>query len=202
MSKSLFCKNDPEGYKDNVKKIVVQLLEAVGEDPKRDGLRDTPDRVARMYRETLSGYCEEPKITVFPNDEGYNEMILDESYFFSYCEHHMVPFFGKAFIAYIPGDKLIGLSKLTRVLTFFSRRLQVQERLTKQVADYLTDKIKPKGVAVVLHGRHLCREMRGVEKHGAVMTTSQLSGAFADDVKTRQEFMSFIQARLPSFSGL
>jgi len=194
-----FCRNEDE-YVEEVKKIVKDLLISVGEDVNREGLKDTPRRVAKMYRETLKGYCEEekPKITVFENDENYNEMVFDEGYFYSFCEHHMVPFFGKAFIAYIPGKKIIGISKLARILDHYASRLQVQERLTQQVAQFLQDVLEPKGVAVVLHARHLCREMRGIRKFKSIMTTSELLGQFQENPQTRAEFMALVQSRLSS----
>jgi GTP cyclohydrolase IA len=195
--KNLFCLNKEE-YIKTVKTIVTELLEAIGENPEREGLQDTPNRVAKMYRETLKGYCDEesPKITVFNNDEAYNEMIFDEGYFYSMCEHHMVPFFGKVFIAYIPDKKIVGISKLARVVDHYSARLQVQERLTQQIAEYLAQTLQPKGVAVVMHARHLCREMRGVKKFNAHMTTSELLGVFKEDGKTRGEFMGLVQSQI------
>ncbi|GIU69457.1 MAG: GTP cyclohydrolase 1 [Candidatus Woesearchaeota archaeon] len=195
--KSLFCMNK-EDYLRTVSELIRKLLEAIGENPEREGLKDTPLRVAKMYRETLKGYCEEekPKITVFNNEEGYTEMIIDEGYFYSMCEHHMVPFFGKVFVAYIPDKKIIGISKLARIVDHFAARLQVQERLTQQIARYLWETLEPKGVAVVMHARHLCREMRGIKKLNANMTTSELLGVFKEDPKTRAEFMGTVQAKL------
>ncbi|MEK6953109.1 MAG: GTP cyclohydrolase I FolE, partial [Nanoarchaeota archaeon] len=151
-----------------------------------------------MYREILKGYCEEekPKITVFENKENYSEMIIDEGYYYSLCEHHILPFFGKVFVAYIPDKKLIGISKLARVVDHFAAKLQVQERLTKQIAEYLNDVLKPKGVAVLMNGRHLCRELRGVKKFGAIMTTSELLGQFREDSRTRNEFMNLVQNKI------
>lgn len=187
-----------EDYIKTVGRIVREQLEAIGENPERDGLKETPLRVAKLYRESLRGYCVEdkPKITVFPNEENYDEMVFDEGYFYSYCEHHMIPFFGKAFIAYIPDKKIVGISKLSRILDHFAARLQVQERLTKQVAGFLQEELEPKGVAVLLHARHLCREMRGVKKFKALMTTTEVSGAFKTNPLTRQEFMNLVQSRL------
>ena len=192
-----FCKAKDE-YVKEVGGIIKDLLISIGEDPGREGLQDTPRRVAKMYRETLKGYCEEerPEITVFNNDERYDEMILDEGYFYSFCEHHMVPFFGKVFIAYVPDKKIIGISKLARVVDHYAARLQVQERLTKQIAGYLNDVLKPKGVAVLMHARHLCREMRGIKKLNAVMTTTELLGCFKEDAKSRNEFLTLVQGRL------
>ena len=193
-----FCKENKDEYIEEVSKIIKDLLIAIGEDQNREGLKDTPQRVAKMYREILKGYCEEgkPKITIFNNDENYNEMIIDEGYFYSLCEHHMVPFFGKVFVAYIPDKKIIGISKLARVVDHFAARLQVQERLTKQIAEYLQEVLQPKGVAVVMSARHLCREMRGIKKLNALMTTTELLGSFKEDQKTRAEFMGLVQSRL------
>jgi len=192
-----FCTNK-EDYIKTVSQIVKEMLEAIGEDPNREGLKETPLRVARMYREILKGYCEEekPKITVFENKEDYSEMIIDEGYMYSLCEHHMLPFFGKVFVAYIPDKKLIGISKLARVVDHFAASLQVQERLTKQITEYLNEVLKPKGVAVLMSCRHLCRELRGVKKFGAIMTTSELLGQFREDSKTRNEFMNLVQSKI------
>jgi len=194
---SLFCLRK-EDYLETVQKLIKSLLEAVGENPEREGLQDTPLRVAKMYRETLKGYCEEenPKITIFNNEEGYTEMIIDEGYFYSMCEHHMMPFFGKVYVAYIPDKKIIGISKLARVVDHYAARLQVQERLTQQVAAYLQEVLQPRGVAVVMHARHLCREMRGIKKLNAHMTTSELLGVFKEDAKTRAEFLGLVQNKL------
>jgi len=196
-NKRNFCKNKEE-YLKEVREIIKNLLVAVGEDPERDGLKDTPLRVAKMFRETLKGYCddEKPSITVFENNEDYNEMIMDEGYFYSYCDHHMIPFFGKVFIAYIPDKKIVGISKLARIVDHFAARFQVQERLTQQIASFLNKELNPKGVAVLMHARHLCREMRGIKKHNALMTTTELLGAFKDDARTRTEFMGLVQNRL------
>jgi GTP cyclohydrolase I len=196
-NKKNFCRNKEE-YIDAVKKIIKELLIVVGEDPEREGLQETPLRVAKMYRETLKGYCddEKPKITFFDNMENYNEMIMDEGYFYSFCEHHTVPFFGKVFVAYIPDKKIVGISKLARVVDHFAARLQVQERLTQQIAAFLNEELKPKGVAVLMNARHLCREMRGIKKYNALMTTTELTGAFKDDARTRAEFMNLVQGRL------
>ena len=193
-----FCKGNKDEYIEEVSKIIKDLLIAIGENPNREGLKDTPERVEKMYREILKGYCEEekPKITIFNNNENYNEMIIDEGYFYSLCEHHMVPFFGKVFVAYIPDKKIIGISKLARVVDNFAARLQVQERLTKQIAEYLQEVLQPKGVAVVMSARHLCREMRGIKKLNALMTTTELLGSFKEDQKTRAEFMGLVQSRL------
>ncbi len=178
-------------------KIVEDLIKLAGDDPTREGLKDTPLRVANMYKEMFHGYdiTRAPKITTFPNNGdgiGYDQMIIDTGYFFSQCEHHMVPFFGTYHFAYIPGDKVIGLSKVARVVDYCSAKLQVQERLTKEIADMLEGAVKPLGIAVVLKGRHLCKEMRGVKKINGSMITSDLRGFFRDKIEVREEFMRFI----------
>jgi len=195
--RTLFCLNK-EDYIKVVSRIIKEQLEAIGEDPERDGLKETPLRVAKLFRESLRGYCVEdkPKITVFPNKENYSEMVFDEGYFYSFCEHHLIPFFGKAFIAYIPDKKIVGISKLSRILDHFAAKLQVQERLTKQIAEFLYKELEPLGVAVTLHARHLCREMRGVKKFNAFMTTTEVLGQFRENQITRSEFMSLVQSRL------
>lgn len=187
-----------DGMRERVSGLIHTLLETVGENPDREGLIETPRRVAKMYQEIFRGYdaAQAPNMTVFANDEGYNQMVLDEGYFYSLCEHHMVPFFGQAFVAYIPEKKIVGISKLGRIVDHYAARLQVQERLTNQIATFLQETLEPKGVGVVLHARHLCREMRGVKKQGAYMTTSAVLGEFHDDAETRAEFMSLVQSRL------
>jgi len=158
-------------------------------------LKDTPDRIERMYRDLLSsvGKDEPTNITVFDNVEGYDEMVISGNIpFYSLCSHHFLPFFGKAWIAYIPDEKIIGLSKLARVLEFYSKRPQVQEILVKQVADFIDKILEPKGVAVVIKARHLCTEMRGVRTMQE-MTTSAVRGVFGDNEITRQEFLRLIE---------
>lgn len=178
-----------------VQKAVVQLLKAVGEDPRRDGLRNTPERIARAYAELLSGYRVDPQALV--NDAlfevKYDEMVLVRDIeFYSLCEHHMLPFIGRAHVAYIPDGKVLGLSKIPRVVDMYARRLQVQERMTRQIADFLRDLLKPQGVAVVIEALHLCMSMRGVQKHNARLTTSAMHGAFRANLATRQEFLENI----------
>jgi GTP cyclohydrolase I len=178
-----------------VQKAIVQLLKAVGEDPRRDGLRNTPERIARTYAELLSGYRVDPQALV--NDAlfevKYDEMVLVRDIeFYSLCEHHMLPFIGRAHVAYIPDGKVLGLSKIPRVVDMYARRLQVQERMTRQIADFLRDLLKPQGVAVVIEALHLCMSMRGVQKHNARMTTSAMHGAFRANLATRQEFLENI----------
>lgn len=171
-----------------IQKAVASILSEV-DDPNREGLINTPDRHAKFWAEFLSPPEFSP--TVF-SSEGYDEMIVqDNIVFYSLCEHHLLPFFGTGTIAYIPKDKIIGLSKLARTLDHFSRRLQNQERVTSEVTDYLQTTLDPKGVGVILQARHLCMEMRGIQKPGAYTTTSALKGLFKTNPQTRQEFLSF-----------
>jgi GTP cyclohydrolase I len=174
---------------------VLQLLTAIGENPKREGLKFTPKRVARMYSELLSGYHVDPiaMINGALFNIGYDEMVLIRDIeFYSLCEHHILPFMGRVHVAYIPDGKVIGLSKIPRIVDMYARRLQVQERMTRQVADFLRDLLKPQGVAVVVEAVHLCSMMRGVKKHDARMTTSAMHGAFRANLATRQEFLDNI----------
>lgn len=178
-----------------IEKAVLELLQAIGEDSKREGLLETPKRVAKSFEKLYGGYNEDPKklITVFDN-EGYDEMIIAKDIdFYSTCEHHMQPFFGKAFIGYIPDNKIIGLSKLPRLVEIFSRRLQNQERLTKQIADTLNDMLKPRGVGVVIKAEHLCMKARGVEKQNCLISTSSFTGLFKKNQDTRHEFLNLIK---------
>ncbi len=177
------------------KQIIFDLLKAIGEDPDRDGLKNTPDRVARMYTELLSGYNADPEriINGALFDINYDEMVLVRDIeFYSLCEHHMLPFIGRAHVAYLPAGKVIGLSKIPRIVDMYARRLQIQERMTRQIADLLQTTLKPQGVAVVIEGMHLCSMMRGVKKHDARMTTSAMHGAFRANLATRQEFLDNI----------
>src|SRR5450759_1635302 len=178
-----------------IRTSVTSLLTAVGEDPEREGLQKTPDRVARMYGELLAGYREDPVAMV--NDAlfevDYDEMVVVRDIeFYSLCEHHILPFMGRAHVAYIPNGKVIGLSKIPRVVDMFARRLQVQERMTRQVADFIEELLHPKGVAVVVEAFHLCSMMRGVRKHEARMTTSTMLGSFKTDQAVRIEFLDNI----------
>jgi len=180
---------------DSVRKIIFDLLGAVGEDPTREGLQNTPDRVARMYTELLSGYSMDPEkiINGALFHINYDEMVLVRDIeFYSLCEHHMLPFIGRAHVAYLPAGKVIGLSKIPRIVDMYARRLQVQERMTRQIADLLQSTLEPQGVAVVVEGMHLCSMMRGVKKHDARMTTSAMHGAFRANLATRQEFLDNI----------
>jgi GTP cyclohydrolase I len=178
-----------------VSKAVFEIIKAVGEDPEREGLRNTPNRVSRMYAELMSGYGADPQRII--NDAlfniNYDEMVLVRDIeFYSLCEHHMLPFLGRAHVAYIPKGKVIGLSKIPRIVDMYARRLQVQERMTRQIADLLQQTLEPQGVAVVVEAVHLCSMMRGVKKHDARMTTSAMHGAFRANLATRQEFLDNI----------
>jgi GTP cyclohydrolase I len=172
-----------------------QVLEAVGEDPNRDGLLKTPNRVARMYDELLKGYRTDPA-KLLNNalfDVDYHDMVIVRDIEFnSLCEHHMLPFYGHAHVAYIPNKRVVGLSKIPRVVDMFAHRLQVQERMTRQIADFLNEVLQPEGVAVVLEGVHMCAMIRGVKKRDSSMTTSAMLGVFADNQVTRNEFMAHI----------
>lgn len=192
--------DEPASYSENVdidatRKIIFDLLKAVGEDPEREGLKNTPDRVARMYTELLGGYRTDPAkiINGALFNINYDEMVLVRDIeFYSLCEHHMLPFLGRAHVAYLPAGKVIGLSKIPRIVDMYARRLQVQERMTRQIADLLQQTLEPQGVAVVVEGMHLCSMMRGVKKHDARMTTSAMHGAFRANLATRQEFLANI----------
>ncbi len=177
-----------------IEKAVGEILLAVGEDPKREGLGGTPKRVANMYAELLAGMHEDPKehvTSVF--HERYDEIVLLRDVpFYSVCEHHMMPFIGKIHIAYLPDGKVLGVSKLARIVDCFARRLQVQERLTSQVADFLMDNLKPKGAAVVIEASHSCMTIRGIKKPGSVMVTSALRGIFIRDPRSRSEVLGLM----------
>jgi GTP cyclohydrolase I len=178
-----------------VEEAVAKILAAVGEDPQREGLQFTPRRVARMYHELLGGYSMDPDTIINGAlfDVQYDEMVLVRDIeFFSLCEHHMLPFMGRVHVAYIPTGKVLGLSKIPRIVDMYARRLQVQERMTRQIADFLRDLLKPQGVAVVVEAMHLCSMMRGVKKHDARMTTSAMHGAFRANLATREEFLANI----------
>lgn len=183
----------------NLESLVKGLLSEIGEAPEREGLQKTPERVAKMYEFLTKGYHEDVKKilngAVFA--EKYSEMVIVRDIdFFSLCEHHIVPFYGKCHIAYIPNGKIIGLSKLPRLVEVFARRLQVQERLTQQIADTIFQCLRPQGIGVIVEARHLCMMMRGVEKHNSIATTSAMLGTFRDDVKTRSEFLALIHNKL------
>lgn len=180
---------------ERIRRAVRDILEAVGENPDRDGLQRTPERVARMFEELLAGYRTDPMALV--NDAlfevTYDEMVIVRDIeFYSLCEHHMLPFIGRAHVAYIPNGRVLGLSKIPRIVDMFARRLQVQERMTRQIADFLNTLLHPQGVAVVVEAVHLCAMMRGVKKHDAKMTTSTMLGSFRTNLATRQEFLDNI----------
>lgn len=183
----------------SIAKSVFNILEMIGEDPLRQGLLKTPERVAKAYSEITQGYnldaAEILRSAMF--DEDYSQMVLVKDIeLYSLCEHHLLPFFGKAHIAYIPNGKIVGLSKIPRVVDVFSRRLQVQERLTIDIRDCIQQTLEPLGVAVVIEAQHLCMQMRGVSKQNSVTTTSAFSGEFLHNDKSRKEFISLIGARL------
>ena len=182
----------------NVERLIYDFLKELGEDPTREGLERTPARVAKAYQYLTSGY--DQRVEDILNDalftEEYDEMVVVKDIdYFSLCEHHLLPFFGRAHIAYMPSRKIVGLSKIPRLVEMFSRRLQVQERLTTQIAHTINDVLQPRGVAVVIEGLHLCMLMRGVEKQNSKAVTSAMLGAFRDRPETRAEFMELIKAR-------
>ena len=184
------------GHNQKIANLTNDLLVAIGEDPNREGLQRTPERVSRMYSELLAGYTADPVAlingAIFESD--YKSMVVVKDIeFHSMCEHHMLPFNGKAYVAYIPNGKIIGLSKIPRLVDMYARRLQVQERLTQQVAEALDTILKPKGVAVVVEGVHMCSVMRGVKKTGSSMVTSDFLGEFETNEKFRDEFLTHIQ---------
>jgi GTP cyclohydrolase IA len=183
-----------------VEAAVREILTEVGEDPARDGLIGTPERVHRMYAELTAGYHVDPDRllngAVF--DVAYSEMVVVKDIpFYSLCEHHLLPFFGSAAVAYIPAGRVVGLSKIPRVVEMYARRLQVQERLTQQIADLLQERLAPKGVGVVIEATHLCAVMRGVRKPGTIMTTSAVLGLFRSADRTRAEFFSHLERPAP-----
>jgi len=179
----------------NITKLIEKLLQEVGEDPTREGLLKTPARVAKSWAYFSRGYNQDLDDVV--NNAIFHEtskdmIVVRDVEFFSHCEHHLLPFFGKAHVGYIPNGKVIGLSKIPRIIDMYARRLQVQERLTHQIADAIKEVLKPNGVAVVMEGRHMCMQMRGVEKQNSLATTSTMLGRFRESVRTRNEFMYLI----------
>lgn len=177
-----------------IKEAIRLLLEGVGEDPNRPGLKDTPDRVARMYEEILSGMgqtAEEPLSKVFPVEQG--EMVLEKDIvFYSTCEHHLMPFYGKAHVAYIPNGQVVGLSKLARTVEVYARRLQIQEQMTGQIADAIMEFLAPKGVMVLIEAEHTCMTMRGIKKPGSKTVTVATRGAFAEQESLQQQFFRML----------
>ncbi|MFC2028526.1 GTP cyclohydrolase I FolE [Chloroflexota bacterium] len=181
--------------KELIQKSITNLLTAIGDNPNREGLTKTPERVSHMYAELLAGYQVDPEKVVNGAlfDVKYDEMVIVRDIeFYSLCEHHLLPFMGRVHVAYFPKGKVLGLSKIPRIVDMFARRLQVQERLTRQIADFVQKTLDPHGVAVVVEGLHLCMMMRGVKKHNARMTTSAMHGAFRSNLATRQEFLDNI----------
>lgn len=187
-------------YNRRMQDLIRQLLGRFGEDPSREGLRDTPKRVEKAYKFLTSGYDVDMRALInnalFTVD--YSEMVIVKDIdFYSLCEHHLLPFFGKCHVAYLPNEKVIGLSKIPRIVDAFSRRLQVQERLTNQIAEIILDTINPHGVGVVMEGTHLCMAMRGVEKQNSYAVTSAMLGTFRTDARTRSEFLTLIRGGGP-----
>ena len=194
------AERDEPGAK-SAESAVRQILLEMGEDPDREGLRGTPGRVRRMYGELTAGYHVDPDRLVNNAifDVDYSEMVVVKDIpFYSLCEHHLLPFFGQAAVAYIPEGRVIGLSKIPRIVEMYARRLQVQERMTKQVADFLMERLRPRGVGVVVEASHLCAAMRGVRKPGTIMTTSHVLGLFREADKTRAEFFSHLERKPPT----
>jgi len=182
-------------------KAVTTILELLGEDPKREGLLKTPSRVAKAWEFLTEGYHEDPKAILnqalfsSSNDE---MVVVRDIEFYSTCEHHMLPIIGRVHVAYIPDGKVVGLSKIPRIVNVFARRLQIQEQMTEQIADAIASSINPKGVAVVVHARHMCMEMRGVQKINSTTVSSALRGLFKSDQRTRSEFYNIINTPAPS----
>lgn len=188
---------------DAIQAAVRQMLVAFGEDVEREGLARTPERVAQMYTELLAGYRTDPDelLNGALFEVAYDEMVLVRDIeYYSLCEHHLLPFFGRAHVAYLPRGRVIGLSKIPRIVDMFARRLQLQERMTRQIADFIKELLDPQGVAVVLEGLHLCSMMRGVKKHETRMTTSAMLGYFRTSMATRQEFLENISRGAGTFS--
>jgi GTP cyclohydrolase I len=184
-----------------IEAAVRDILVEIGEDPEREGLRRTPERMHRMYAELTAGYHVDPErlINEAVFEVGYSEMVVVKDIpFYSLCEHHLLPFFGSAHVAYVPNGRVIGLSKIPRIVEMYARRLQVQERMTQQVAEFLMDRLEPSGVGVVVEATHLCAAMRGVRKPGTVMTTAHVLGLFRRSDKTRAEFFAHLGRSAPS----
>lgn len=182
----------------NIEHLINNLLTEIGEEPKREGLLRTPKRVARAYEFLLSGYTKDidKELNEAIFNEKYDEMVLVKNIdFYSLCEHHLLPFYGKVSVAYIPNGKIVGLSKLPRIVDIFARRLQVQERMTQQIADTLNKHLNPIGIAVVVEAYHMCMMMRGVQKQNSFAITSAVHGVFKEDAKTRNEFFNLIQLK-------
>jgi len=180
--------------KNSLEQKMREVLAEIGEDPNREGLLETPKRIVKAWAETLKGYDQKPEdfLKVFTSNE--DQMIISRDIeFYSYCEHHFIPFFGHAHVAYLPAGKVIGLSKIARLVDMYARRLQIQEKLTSQVANSLNELLEPKGVAVIIEGQHMCQSMRGIQKKDANMVTSCMLGAFREDAKLRDEFLQVLR---------
>ena len=180
----------------NIEKLTKELLIEIGEDPQREGLLKTPLRVSKSWQYLISGYnqtIDEVVNGAIFNEENQDMIIVKDINYYSLCEHHLLPFMGKVHVGYIPNGKILGLSKIPRIVDIYSKRLQLQERLTHQIANSITDFLNPRGVGVVIEGEHLCMRMRGVEKQNAIMQTSSMTGIFRKEEKTREEFLNLIK---------
>ena len=201
----VLASGEPRPSREEAEAAVRTLLRWTGDDPTREGLVDTPARVVRAYEEFFAGYATDPVELLarsFEETDGYDEMVvLRDIRLESHCEHHMVPIIGRAHIAYLPAGRVVGISKLARVLDVYSKRLQIQEKLTAQVANTINEVLKPKGVAVVIEAAHQCMTTRGAHKPGVTMVTSRMLGAFRDDASTRREFMALIQGSRGAAEG-
>ena len=190
--------NSVEVPKETIAELVRKMIVLVGEDPNREGLRKTPERFEKALRFLTSGYNQnlESVLNGATFSVSYDEMVVVKDIeFFSLCEHHLLPFFGKAHVAYLPSKKVLGLSKIARLVNMYARRLQIQERMTSQIADAISEKISPEGVGVIIEARHLCMQMRGVEKQHGQAVTSAMLGSFRHNKQTRDEFLSLVRAR-------
>jgi len=192
--------NDDSAEHSDIEKAFREIFRWIGEDPDRDGLRDTPSRLVRAYKEYFSGYRQDPEQILqktFEETDGYDEMVVLRGIpFESHCEHHVAPIIGRAWVAYVPNRRVVGISKLARVVEAYARRLQIQERLTAQVANVIDQVLKPQGVGVVIKAAHHCMSSRGVHMHGTDMVTSRMLGCFRDNPMTRQEFMSMVHSKV------
>ncbi len=190
-------KEHPSGQNDSIQENITRLIQFIGEDPNREGLKETPNRVIRSYGELFAGYSKNPGdlFVTFDND-GYDQIVLCKNIeMFSTCEHHILPFFGTAHVAYIPNQRVIGLSKLARLVDIYARRLQIQERIGEQVTGALMKYLQPKGAACIIEATHMCMKMRGCQKQNSSMITSSLKGAFFEDARTRTELMDLIRGK-------
>ncbi|MGE4064063.1 MAG: GTP cyclohydrolase I FolE [Rhodospirillaceae bacterium] len=188
--------SEPRPSRADAEAAVRVLIRWAGDDPRREGLESTPERVVKAYEEFFEGYQHDPEEilrTTFEETEGYDEMVvLKDIDFHSHCEHHMVPIIGKAYVAYLPDKRVVGISKLARVVEAYAKRLQIQEKMTAQIANAINDVLKPRGVAVIVEAEHQCMTTRGVQKPGVSMVTSTMLGAFRDDPMTRREFLAIV----------